>query len=757
MYNDTEGKIMDANKNIKILVVEDSPTQAELQKHLLEKYGYQVFAAGNGNEAIAAVKKQKPAVIISDIIMPDMDGYELCRQIKADKKLKDIYFILLTVLSDPKAIIRGLECGADDFIIKPYREEQLVNRIDYILSKKSTGKPVRKELEVLVVEDSPTQSELLEHLLKQFGYKVAFASNGREALAAMHKHKPSLVISDVLMPEMNGFDLCKQIKLDPKLMDIPVILLTVLSTPEDIISGLEAQADAYVTKPFQEEYLLSKIRAIIEAQVVQKGTLTDEDLTLTYAGEQFKIPSNRGQILNFLLSVYDSALYQNRELFNSQHELRTLNDQLKRKFQELQLSEERFETLVNTIPDIVYKIDPDGRFTFLNPAIEKLGYEPKELLGRHFSEIILPAHVMAVCSKYVLPGYSGRNTGDKAAPKLFDERRTGGRKTIGIEIGLLSKNRGIISGVVESLGEEVVIVEVNSSGLYEVAANSKRRKFIGTVGIIRDITERKLAEDALQKAKVEAETANKAKSEFLANMSHELRTPLNAVIGFSEFMAEGMAGPMTDKQIEYLNDIVGSGRHLLALINDILDLSKIEAGKTELELKEFNLRKLLEGIIVMFKEKALKHMIKTSVEVEKGLENAVADERRIKQVIFNLLGNAFKFTQNGGSVRLSARRVAGCTVQDAGKDLKLESYGLNLASGFIEISVEDSGIGISEEDQQRLFRPFEQLEATLTKKYEGTGLGLHLSKRFVEMHGGNIWVESEKGKGSKFTFVIPAR
>lgn len=750
MYNDTEGKIMDTSKNIKILVVEDSPTQAELQKHLLEKYGYQVFTATNGKEALSAVKGQKPTVIISDIIMPDMDGYELCRQIKADKKLKDIYFILLTVLSDPKAILKGLECGADDFIIKPYREEQLLSRIDYILSKKSAKEPASERLEVLVVEDSPTQSELLEHLLTQFGYRVAFATNGRDALTAMHKHKPSLIISDVLMPDMDGFELCKQVKHDAKLMDIPVILLTVLSTPEDIIRGLEAQADAYVTKPFQEDYLMSKVGSIIETRVMQKGALPDENLTLTYAGEQFEIPSNRGQILNFLLSVYDSALYQNRELFKSQHELRMLNEQLKRKFQELQLSEERFETLVNTIPDIVYKIDPEGKFTFLNPAIEKLGYEPKELLGKHFSEIILPAHVRAVSSQYVLPECSGRNTGDKTAPKLFDERRTGDRKTIGIEIGLLAKNRDIMPGVVESLGKEVVIVEVNSSGLYEVAANSKRRKFIGTVGIIRDITERKLAEDALHKAKVEAETANKAKSEFLANMSHELRTPLNAVIGFSEFMAEGMAGPLTDKQIEYLNDIVGSGRHLLSLINDILDLSKIEAGKTELELKEFNLRKLLEGNIVMFKEKALKHNIKTSVEVEKGLGGIVADERRIKQIIFNLLGNAFKFTQDGGSVRVAARRVASCKLQGAGEGLKLES-------DHIEISVTDTGIGISEEDQTRLFRPFEQLEETLTKRYEGTGLGLHLSKRFVEMHGGNIWVESEKGKGSKFTFVIPVR
>jgi PAS domain S-box-containing protein len=281
---------------------------------------------------------------------------------------------------------------------------------------------------------------------------------------------------------------------------------------------------------------------------------------------------------------------------------------------------------------------------------------------------------------------------------------------------------------------------------------------------IEDITEkmrlqRELAErtrDA-EKAQSEAEAATRAKSDFLSNMSHELRTPLNAIIGFSEILKDGIAGPVADNQKDLLNDIFTSGKHLLSLINDILDLSKVEAGKMELELSEFNLTELIDGSLDMFKEKAMKHNIKIAAMVAAGTGNIIADERKIKQVLFNLLSNAFKFTPDKGSVRVQARFVNSEEYSMNSKRLFTDDYSLTTHGKFVEIAVEDTGIGISPEDQKKLFQPFQQIDSTISRKYSGTGLGLSLCKQFIELHGGRIWIESEVEKGSRFVFSIPLK
>lgn len=241
-------------------------------------------------------------------------------------------------------------------------------------------------------------------------------------------------------------------------------------------------------------------------------------------------------------------------------------------------------------------------------------------------------------------------------------------------------------------------------------------------------------------------------------MSHELRTPLNSVIGFSEVLTEGLAGDITDKQKEYIQDIWGSGKHLLRLINDMLDLSKIEAGMMELDLSEVDIKELIEGTMLMFKEKAIKHKIKFTSNIPDDIGSVTADAVKIKRVLLNLLGNAFKFTDDGGAVSVRARRIHDTRYMMQDKDIMYRESGIVHPDGnFDKISVADTGIGISPEDQKRLFQPFQQLESTLTKKYEGTGLGLSISKRIVEFHGGRIWAESEEGKGSRFIFVIPVR
>ncbi len=241
---------------------------------------------------------------------------------------------------------------------------------------------------------------------------------------------------------------------------------------------------------------------------------------------------------------------------------------------------------------------------------------------------------------------------------------------------------------------------------------------------------------------------SRTKSDFLANMSHELRTPLNSVIGFSEVLQDETFGALNEKQGEYVGHILTSGRHLLSLINDILDLSKVETGRMELERSRFPLREALDAAMTLLKEKALKNSLELSLEVDPDADVMIdADQRRLKQILFNLLSNAVKFTPAGGSVRVLARRVSGLGIAGIG--------GGEEAPGWIEISVTDTGIGIKAEDLPKLFKEFTQLESPYTKEYEGTGLGLALTKKLVELHGGTIEVTSEIDKGSRFSFILP--
>ena len=240
--------------------------------------------------------------------------------------------------------------------------------------------------------------------------------------------------------------------------------------------------------------------------------------------------------------------------------------------------------------------------------------------------------------------------------------------------------------------------------------------------------------DQLGRLYADLEAANRHKSEFLSNMSHELRTPLNAIIGFSEVLLERLFGDLNPKQADYLQDILDSGKHQLTLVNDILDLSKVEAGRMELELSTFSLQAAIDNGVTMLRETAARSGVVLEVESDPGVDTIEADERKVRQVLFNLLSNAVKFTPTGGTVSVRTRA----------------------RSDAVEISVEDTGVGIAPEDQGRIFEEFGQ--AKEGKSREGsTGLGLTLAKRFVELHGGAMNLHSVVGQGSTFTFTLPLR
>jgi PAS domain S-box-containing protein len=303
----------------------------------------------------------------------------------------------------------------------------------------------------------------------------------------------------------------------------------------------------------------------------------------------------------------------------------------------------------------------------------------------------------------------------------------------------------------------LTVVSYNATTFHD-----RDRRLQGVFASARDMTELKQIEQALQQKNLELEAASRMKSEFLANMSHELRTPLNAIIGFSEVLKDGMVGDLTEQQRGFIGDIFGSGKHLLSLINDILDLSKIEAGKMSLDLEPIELAGVFANSASIMREKAASRRVQVDLDVAPELGSIQADGRKLKQIVYNLLSNAVKFSGEGGRVTLRARPVPRSEVGELtgdwlGRSLPLAGGGERDFAKFIEISATDTGIGISPEGMERLFRPFSQVDSGLARRFEGTGLGLAMVKLLAELHGGAVAVQSAVGEGSRFTVWLPLR
>ena len=305
-----------------------------------------------------------------------------------------------------------------------------------------------------------------------------------------------------------------------------------------------------------------------------------------------------------------------------------------------------------------------------------------------------------------------------------------------------------------ALDGKLTVVSYNATTFQD-----RDRRLQGVFAAARDVTALRRVEQALQQKNVELEDASRMKSEFLANMSHELRTPLNAIIGFSEVLKDGLVGELSDPQRGFIGDIFESGQHLLSLINDILDLSKVEAGKMVLDLEPVDMASLFSNSLSIIREKAATRRIRVNMDVSAALTSIEADARKVKQIVYNLLSNAVKFTVEGGQVMVRARAVPRAEVGAlsgswSGRSLPLADNGF---AEFLEISVTDSGIGISPAGMDQLFRPFSQIDGGLARKFEGTGLGLAMVKLLAELHGGTLAVQSAVREGSCFTVWLPLR
>jgi PAS domain S-box-containing protein len=402
----------------------------------------------------------------------------------------------------------------------------------------------------------------------------------------------------------------------------------------------------------------------------------------------------------------------------------------------LKEKEEKYRLIAENISDIVWTTGTDLEPTYISPSIELiLGYSAEEAMSLSLEEILTPPsreRITKYIQRALTRNYQIGNNGDWP---------------VTLEVELMDKKGSIVP------------CEATHLPLLEDDGN-----LIGMIGVTRDISERKRTEKELVKAKDLAERANAAKTNFLANMSHELRTPLNHIIGFTELIVDGNFGDLNDTQEEYLTDVLESSKHLLSLINDILDLSRIESGKLELELSQVNLRSLLEDSLIMIKQKAINNGISVLTALNGIPEYIHADERKLKQIMYNLLSNAVKFSLDGGQILLTADLVDGspsflsaCSEsRSSAKNQIALAQGLKATEKCIRISVADTGIGVKKADLGRIFRPFVQVENIYSRKHQGTGLGLSLTKSLAELHGGRIWAESEgEGKGSIFHFTIP--
>jgi signal transduction histidine kinase len=439
------------------------------------------------------------------------------------------------------------------------------------------------EIEILIVEDSPTQAERLRRLIQSMRYKARVAGNGKYALAEIRERKPHLVLSDIVMPEMDGYELCRAIKADPAMRDIPVILVTSLTDPKDIIRGIECGADNFIRKPYAEDYLLNRIGQMLVNQKLRKNQNMEVGIALYLGDQKHFINAERQQILDLLISTYEQAVQVNSEL----------------------------------------------------QARERQVIELNMRLAHHAGEL----------------------------------------ETINREIAM--KN-------------------------------------------------------------LELAEASRMKSAFIANMSHELRTPLNAIIGFTGALLMKLPGPLTPDQDKQLTTIRASARHLLSLINDILDVAKIEAGKVTLAMERVQCQDLLHQTADTLRTLAVQKGLALVLDLPPEPIVIDSDRRALTQIIINLVNNAIKFTDQG-TVRVSV------------------SQRIDEGVLLTEFSVTDSGAGIRPEDQSKLFQAFSQLDSTSTRHVEGAGLGLYLCQNLAALLGGHLYFNSDVGKGTTFVLALPEK
>lgn len=448
---------------------------------------------------------------------------------------------------------------------------------------------MHSQVEILIVEDSQTQATQLQQMLNHHGFRVSCVSNGREALAALRQHRPTLVLSDIIMPEMDGYQLCHSIKDDPHLHTVPVILMTTLTDSREVIRALESKADGFITKPCEESFLRSRIEAVLANNALRAQTRADGAVQVMFENKRYVLTSQPAQMADLLLSTFANAIQKNQELERALHEQEQSHRAIRKLNQQLKDSEANHRALLESNTDGMLVVDRDKKVRFVNPAAEALLQQPAETVLNtelHFSITAGETREVTLPSAH-------------AEPVIVEMR----------------------------------VTEIQWEGHPAALAT------------LHDVSARKKVEAALQRAKETAEAAAQAKADFLANVSHEIRTPMNGIIGMTDLLFDTV---LSEDQKDFATTVRNSAHSLLGIINQILDFSKIEAGKLDLDLIDFDLHTTLESVTELFAKTCVDKKLELAVVMQSEVSTALGgDPGRLRQILINLLGNAVKFTERG--------------------------------------------------------------------------------------------------------------